>query len=77
MRQLIRSFAWWILRTVKPGEKEIDAAIRAAFLDCGLPLDDYDPTFAPGPKLYELLIHANRRLGHPFSTVADLRDLLE
>lgn len=78
MRRVLRSVAWWLLAHVHPSADEIDAALRGAFADCGLPLDAYTPEFdvLHTGKLHEVLVHASRRLGNPLVTVDDLRELL-
>lgn len=79
LRSWIRAFAWWILRTVKPLETEIDQAIRGAFQDCGMSEALYTPEFdlRNSGKLHEVLVHASNRLGNPLITVNQLRELLK
>ena len=74
----VRAQAWDILRTVHPEADEIDAALLAAFADCGLPREAYDHDFdlLHSGKLHEVLVHASARLGNPLVTVADVRELL-
>jgi hypothetical protein len=76
---MIRAFAYWILRTFKPREDEIDEAIRYAFAQSGLNQDDYhrDYDLLHSGKLNEILFHATNKLGNPLITVNDLRDLLK
>jgi hypothetical protein len=77
-RRLLRTLAWWVLGNVRPLETEIDAALKGAFADCGLPAASYHPecdVLRTG-KLHEVLVHASRRLGNPLVTVDDLRELL-
>ena len=79
LRQRLRSFAWWLLATVPPAAHEIDAAMKGAFADCGLPVDAYAEDFdlLHSGKFHEVLHHAAKRLGRPIVTVGDLRSLLE
>ena len=54
----------------------IDAALRAAFSDCGVNVSSYTLDLDLDGKRYEVLHHAAKRLGNPLRTVADLKRLL-
>ena len=77
LRTLLRSLAWWVLATVRPQDDEIDAAIRASFVDVGLDPATYIVDLDLGSKKYEVLHHAGRRLGYRFETVAQIKELLQ
>lgn len=78
VRRFLRSFAAWMLANIHPTPTEIDAALVAAFRECGLPVDRYSGAFdiAAAGKLHDVLHHATHRLGQPVRTVDDLRRLL-
>lgn len=71
----------WELRSSPPSRppSPVLGEVKAAFGDCGLPLDQFSPDFdlLHSGKLHEVLVHASRRLGNPLVTVDDLRKLLE
>lgn len=71
-----RREAWHILATCHPADDEIDAALRAAFADCGVNIGSYATDLDLDGKRYEVLHHAAQRLGNPLRTVADLKRLL-
>jgi hypothetical protein len=77
VRACLRSLAWWVLAHVRASEDELDAAIRAAFNDCGVNVDLYALDLDLGTKKYEVLHHAANRLGNPLRTVADIKGLLQ
>ena len=78
IRRKLRHFAWWILETVKPPEDEVTAAMRAAFVECGLNIKDFHGEFnlQQAGKFHEVQYHAMQKLGMKVVTVDDLSDLL-
>lgn len=76
MRALARVLAWWVLGNVTPADDEIDAALRAAYADAGVSLDNFYPEYVLGAKLHEVLLHGSRHLGNPLTTLNDVRELL-
>ncbi len=77
LRRAMRDLARWVLATVHPTPDEIDGAIRHAYRQAGVALEDYAPDHDLGSKFHEVLIHACRRLGYRTSTTQDVRELLE
>ena len=72
-----RAQAWRLLADRKPLEDEIDLALRGAYSDAGVCVDDFQPDYLLGPKLHEVLIHGAKRLGNPLLTLADVKELLK
>ena len=74
-----RAQAWQILQTRLPAEDEIDAALRAAFAECGLSGEAFAQEFdlLHSGKLHEVLHHASAKLGNPLVTVRDVKALLQ
>ena len=72
-----RLHAWRILRDRLPIEDEIATALRRAFLQAGVALEQFAPDAALGGKRYEVLHHAAIALGNPLRTVADIKELLQ
>lgn len=76
LRSLLRACAWWILGNVKPQENEVDKALRVAFAEIGLNIDNYAPETILGNKALALVFHASEKLGNPIITLQDVKELL-
>ncbi len=78
LRIKLRLLGKWLLENVKPSQDDIDLAIKQAFSEVGLPLEDYSLEFdlLHSGKLSNVLIHSSNILGNPLITVGDLKKLL-
>lgn len=84
IREQCRRFALWlgtrlVAWATPPEVKEpdpVEDAVRAAFMQCGLPADQFGPAFdlSRTGKLYDVLHYAGLHLGvdHELRTVGDV-----
>ncbi len=83
IQALVRRFALWLgmrlvayATPVDPTVDPINEAVRESFVHCGLPREQYAPSFdlSRTGKLYEILHYASLRSGidHELRTVGDV-----